>query len=248
MLVRDKKGRFIKGNNAGYGFKKNNIPWSKGIARSEETKIKISEARKGKYTGINNSFYGKHHSKKTKELISEKHKGRNLSPDTEFKKGMTPWNKGIPCSQMTKNKISKSNKGIRKGIPFSEQHKINLSKALKGRVPGFLGKHWTEENKRKSSEKHKGENCHLWKGGISFEPYTIEFNKQLKKLIRQRDNYQCQLCGMPECENITKLHIHHIDYNKLNCLPSNLISLCKSCHMKTNFKREYWIQYFRNKT
>lgn len=38
--------------------------------------------------------------------------------------------------------------------------------------------------------------------------------------------------------------VHHIDYNKLNCNPNNLITLCKSCHMKTNFNREYWLDYF----
>lgn len=53
--------------------------------RSEETKKKISESRKGKYVGENSSmygkrgilspWYGKHHSEETKAKISESHKG-----------------------------------------------------------------------------------------------------------------------------------------------------------------------------
>ena len=39
---------------------------------------------------------------------------------------------------------------------------------------------------------------------------------------------------------------NHIDYNKLNCNPNNLISLCRKCHMKTNSNRDYWINYFKN--
>lgn len=174
-----------------------------------------------------------------------------------FKKGHIPWNKNIPHSQETKEKISKANKGKRKGIKFSEQHKINLSKALKGRIPGFLGKHWSEENKKQLSKFNKGvnngmygkrlEKCPNWKGGISNKPYPFNFNKELKELIRKRDNYQCQLCGMPECENIKKLNIHHIDYIKKNCSPDNLISLCIKCNPKVNFKRNYWTDYFKKK-
>lgn len=40
-----------------------------------------------KVSGIGNSFYGKEHSKKTKNKISEKNKGKHYSPNTEFKKG-----------------------------------------------------------------------------------------------------------------------------------------------------------------
>ena len=36
-----------------------------------------------------------------------------------------------------------------------------------------------------------------------------------------------------------------IDYNKINLDPVNLISLCRSCHAKTSFNREYWQEYFQ---
>ena len=59
----------------------------------------------------------------------------------------------------------------------------------------------------------------------------------------KRDNYTCQICRIPE--NGIKLHPHHIDYNKKNNDPSNLISLCRSCHAKTNFNRNWWTKYFQ---
>ena len=38
---------------------------------------------------------------------------------------------------------------------------------------------------------------------------------------------------------------HHIDYDKNNLDPKNLISLCKSHHMKSNYNRETYIKFFR---
>lgn len=111
----------------------------------------------------------------------------------------------------------------------------------------MYGKHQTEETKEKMRKDKVGEQNPSWIDGRSFEPYTSQFNKEIKELIRQRDNYQCQKCGMPECEGDRKLDIHHIDYNKKNCKSSNLISLCRRCNGKVNCNREYWEKYFRIK-
>ncbi len=91
------------------------------------------------------------------------------------------------------------------------------------------------------------ENHWNWQNGISFEPYTIEFNRQLKELIRSRDNFTCQDCGVTEKEMDRRLCIHHIDYNKENCLLDNLITLCRSCNAKVNFNRKQWTEYFQEK-
>jgi hypothetical protein len=95
--------------------------------------------------------------------------------------------------------------------------------------------------------KRRGEKCHLWRGGSSWQQYPTDFNNRLKEQIRKRDNYTCQLCGKPQ--NGTKLAIHHIDYIKKNIDPTNLISLCPlqigDCHAKTNsHNRAYWTEYF----
>jgi hypothetical protein len=89
-----------------------------------------------------------------------------------------------------------------------------------------------------------GEQNPNYRGGASNEPWPLEFNETLKEQIRERDNYLCQLCGIPQCECTRKLAVHHVDYNKLNCIPENLLSLCTRCNSKVNFNREYWMNYF----
>ena len=41
-----------------------------------------------------NGMKGRKHTKKTKQKLSESHKGKSRSPSTEFKKGIESWNKG----------------------------------------------------------------------------------------------------------------------------------------------------------
>ena len=96
---------------------------------------------------------------------------------------------------------------------------------------------------RCNSCKGKGELSNAWNNGSSFEPYPLGWNKTFKEQIRYRDSYKCQICDKPEVECNSKLHVHHIDYDKENINPENLLSACKSCHMKTNGNRDYWYVY-----
>lgn len=86
-----------------------------------------------------------------------------------------------------------------------------------------------------------------WRGGISFEKYGLDFNKELKNKIRKRDNFTCQECNFTEKMLNYILPVHHIDYNKKNNNENNLISLCRSCHTKTNFNRNNWSKYYQQK-
>ncbi len=118
--------------------------------------------------------------------------------------------------------------------PLSEEHKKHLSENhadVSGKNNPMFGK--TKIN------------APNWQGGKSFELYGEDFNEILKEQIRQRDNYQCQECGYFQKDLGYKLPVHHIDYNKKNNNPMNLISLCKSCHTQTNFDRDDWINYFK---
>jgi len=91
-----------------------------------------------------------------------------------------------------------------------------------------------------------GSNAPAWKGGISFLPYPVEFNAELKRTIKKRDNYACQLCGK-KAGNFY-LCVHHIDYNKKNSSKNNLTTLCSRCHGKTNKDRLIWKSYFTYET
>lgn len=103
------------------------------------------------------------------------------------------------------------------------------------------------EYERCLSCSRKGELHWNWLGGDELG-YTVEFSKQLKEKIRIRDNHECQVCHKSEEQELKEfnrvLSVHHVDYNKENCQSENLISLCDKCHMKTNYNRENWINYF----
>jgi len=86
----------------------------------------------------------------------------------------------------------------------------------------------------------EGEKSVCWLGGKSFEPYTVDWTETLRRAIRERDRYLCQLCD--SYGNI----VHHIDYDKKNSNPNNLVTLCLHCHSKTNHHRKYWKEYFMN--
>ena len=167
---------------------------------------------------------------------------------TRFKKGLTPWNKGkktgfnFKQSETMKKLYSKKKIAVwNKGKPWSEEIKKKLSEAHKGQ------KH-TEEWKKRMS----GKNSPAWQGGISFQPYSTDWTKTLKLAIRQRDKFTCQKCGITEEESIKKygkvLSVNHIDYNKKNCDPKNLNTLCCACNASVNFNREYWTKHFQEKT
>lgn len=49
----------------------------------------------------------------------------------------------------------------------------------------------------------------------------------VRNKILERDNYTCQMCGLK-----VNLCVHHLDMNKLNNKPANLITLCIFCHAK----------------
>ncbi len=86
-----------------------------------------------------------------------------------------------------------------------------------------------------------------WIDGRSYEGYAQSFHfKEYRKELLERDGYKCQ---NPDCEGkAKKADLHHIDHNKGNCAPWNLITLCASCHGKTRRteNREFWHNYYRN--
>lgn len=85
-----------------------------------------------------------------------------------------------------------------------------------------------------------GENNPSWNGGTSFELYGPEFNDSLRKYVRNRDGHICAICEESEHVDGHSISVHHINYNKKDNDPINLIALCGPCHSKTNFNRKFW--------
>jgi hypothetical protein len=220
----------------------------KGFKLTEEHKKKISSANKGKLS----TFKGKHHTPEALQKMSKAKKGKPCTNETKQKISNTL--KGTHISDETRKKLSTNHSGgLKKGC-VSTETKQKMSKAKKGKPSTFKGKHHSNETKQKISlskiGQFSGENHPNWLGGISTFPYPFKWNNKLRNQIRERDNYTCQECGLKQ-EALSgrhkKLSVHHIDYNKDNLNPSNLISLCLPCHSKTNYTREDWIKYFQSK-
>ena len=99
-----------------------------GKAHSEETKKKMSEAKKGE----NNAMWGKPCSEETRKKISEANKGKTRKKISEARKGK-------PLSEETRKKISEANLGKKawnKGMPLTEEHKRKMSEGKKGKYTG----------------------------------------------------------------------------------------------------------------
>jgi hypothetical protein len=89
-----------------------------------------------------------------------------------------------------------------------------------------------------------GENNHCWRGGISFEPYcNIWTDREYKESLKERDGFKCL---NPVClGNSSRLALHHVDYNKKNCRPDNLITLCNSCNGFANKDRDWHEAWYK---
>lgn len=169
---------------------------------------------------------GQKHSEISKQKNREKHLGKKHSDLTKklckeiaFKKGYGKWMKGKKMSKETIQKGIDTKRKKYNGDMVSKEKRQQITKWLK--------------------EVRIGKGNPAWKGGLSFEPYGIGWSNTLRRSIRERDNYVCQICFGEGFD------VHHIDYCKTNMNPENLICLCRSCHSKTNTKRNYWINYFK---
>lgn len=64
--------------------------------------------------------------------------------------------------------------------------------------------------------------------------------KEYKKTIKARDGFKCQ---NPECKHKNKknirLTVHHVDCDKDNIAPWNLITLCNGCKVGSRYNKLY---------
>lgn len=170
---------------------------------------------------------------------------------TKWIKENGAWNKGL--TKYTDVRVAKYVKSMQetkkgekcpwlttKGLKFPEDEYPNHGmrgkrRSLNARLNTSKSLIITYENnpslRLKRSQDMKGENHWNWKGGVTNTPYPSEFSEYLKRKVRKRYNYVCQICERQQ-EEKKKLDVHHIDGNKDNNILENLISLCASCHTK----------------
>jgi hypothetical protein len=206
---------------------------NKGKIVSLETRKKISRATMGE----KHPMFGKHHSKETRKRMSLARKGRQVSVETRKKLSIAkltnphPLRGGHPSVEW------------REAMSRGQQARIRKMRASGEKHPNSGKKH-SLESRAKMSIARTGEKNHAWRGGLSYAPYTSSWTPALRRFIRERDKYTCQRCG--EEQGDIAHDVHHIDYDKKNCIHQNLITLCKRCHSKSNFgDRAKWITYFQ---
>lgn len=149
---------------------------------------------------------------------------------------------GRKLSETTKRKIGEKTKGnkSRTGQKSTLEHRKKISEALRGKPKSEQHK----DNLRKNHSDVSGINNPNWQGGISYKGYSIDWTETLRRSIRERDKYTCQLCNQQQGDRVHS--VHHIDYDKENNNPDNLINLCVKCNSRVNFNRYYWTNYFKN--
>ena len=174
----------------------------------------------------------------------ESKKGSKLNDET--KKRMREARKrrkekfGFINSLETRKKLSILNRDYQKGNKYRLGKKHTLETIEK--IKETLRKKYPNGKPINSGcftlGKTKGEKNVNWNGGSSFVPYSVDWTSTLRRAIRERDKYICQICYNEGN------FVHHIDYNKKNCNPFNLINLCNKCHTMTNHNRNKWIDFF----
>lgn len=178
-----------------------------------------------RYTGEGNPFFGKEHTTNTLELLRIARVGKT-------------WDDVMGKARADDLRQQFSMMFSGSGNPFyGRKHKLESCNLITLHHMNMSG---SNNPMYGQGDKIRGDKNGSWKGGISNDPYEGTFTEQLKTEVRKRDKFTCKVCG----EN--GFDVHHIDYDKLNSAMSNLVTLCHSCHMKTNFNRENWVRFFND--
>ena len=223
--------------------------WQDPKLRKEQS-IKISKIQKGLYKILTKKFLKKEYLKNKKPTLKIAKK-LNIS-DTIVNRYLKKYNIKLrpnhaPCIfKFTKNYLIKQYTIRKKSI-----NQIAKQIGCKGQYIHEKMIKWNIE-RRTISEANSGKNNPMFgKFGKLHHHYIENLERtypfifwEIREIIRKRDHYTCQLCGIKQENYYRKLDVHHIDYNKQNCKEENLITLCLQCNLRVNFNRDYWYAYF----
>lgn len=153
------------------------------------------------------------------------------------------------CRQRRPNGLSYRCKQCTREYIKENRAQTNMARKTRRHRLGISKRYLEEIKTSKISEENNGQTRYYSssryrsRGKLYVEDWII-----IRMQIYKRDNYTCQEC-LEKCHNTNKRKIqcHHIDYDINNNTLDNLITLCASCHAKTNFHRDDWKNYFINK-
>jgi len=183
---------------------------------------------------IGNKFINGHNNRGQKASIETRTK---LS---KSKKGCTPWNKGKVDVQIYSIETRKKMSLSRIGKESPNKGKVNWFKHTK-ETKQKIANYWKDPEYRNNLS---GINHYSYDPNRNYEYCQIFSDNEFKNSIKERDNYKC---SNKDCWETTKtLCIHHIDYDKKNCHPDNLICVCISCNVRANSNKSYWEKYYKS--
>jgi 5-methylcytosine-specific restriction endonuclease McrA len=190
-------------------------------------KNKLPRDIKGRF--INGIAYskGRKASEETKKRLSDSHKGYKWSEQQKIN-----WKESRKNNPLTqKQKEYYSSKKLK-------EHMSQVGMNRKGKVSPKKGIPLTNETRLKISIANKGQKPWNYIDGRSLivgpARYGDDWNK-IRMDIYKRDNFSCQKCGITMTETKIPHHVHHIIpfLETFDNSYSNLITLCPSCHKKT---------------
>jgi len=208
-------------------FAKGFIPWNKGLTKDIDSRLNYERP----------TAFKRGHKSKYEGLARE---------------GFIPWNKGMKIGDRCRKKTKYEKRNcLECEKAFNTYPSLN-KKYCSLSCRSLATKNWksqkgskmTLEQRKILSIAHKGLNAgekhHNWKGGISplNKRERNRFRNELQTSIFERDRYTCIECGKTGI-----LQVHHIkawaEYPELRFDESNCKTLCKSCHYRVTFGREF---------
>lgn len=169
---------------------------------SEETRQRLIEAQANRGPRPKAS-------EETRRKMSETRRGKKLTVTDKWKAATIKRAEAMRGKPRSPESIEKHRQTMI-GRQFSAEHRERLSKSGKGKHSGPSNPNYIDGRTKKKY------------------PYPGEFTDYLKKKVRIRDGYTCQVC-FKEAKG-RKGFVHHIDGDKNNCTMENLALVCASCH------------------
>jgi len=144
------------------------------------------------------------------------------------------------CSKLCHDVLMSSHGTLESFIEDRFRTCRNCGAEFRTNQDSFLCSRGCADEWRKKTGVIRGENHPNWREGES-PGYGFEWAAKAEE-IRERDDYECQDCGLEQEDAKRALSVHHIvplrdfDDRQESHDPENLITLCRRCHMKRERK------------
>ena len=217
----------------------------KGNKLTKEHSINISKSLKEKYSKCSHHMNGKKLPNAVKEKIGKSNSGKNshLWKGGYHKKGIPLYDTYAPqlewCEEVRRSPIDENILEVRcvycgRWYIPKLWNVINRIQIIKGNtINEGEGRFYCSDGCKKSCPIF---NQRKWPKEFKIDT-SREVQPELRKLVLERDEYQCVKCGSKKL-----LHCHHITGVEINPIESadvdNCVTFCKQCHNKIHKQKE----------